>query len=241
MKCPRCGVNWRQMKAGFNHSGSQRYKCGDCKTAYTPASKEKGRSQETRLPALRMYYVEGSSQWSITRILKVSPQSSPSELKPICQVAACPKPQPPKVAELLDELYTFLKQKKNKIYILTVVNRATHWLFSWEAVSERNALNVQACLEHARKPNSTTLTSFQDTTSCTMTLRKKGTYSVEALNAGLRHYLKCLARKSRCFSRRLDALLKNLHLFAYCYNQRQFMNHAFPQYNLPLIDFLPPL
>jgi len=74
MKCPSCGANWHQMKAGFNHSGSQRYKCGECKRAYTPASKEKGYSQETRMLALRMY-VEGSSQRSIARILKVSPQS----------------------------------------------------------------------------------------------------------------------------------------------------------------------
>ena len=48
------------MKAGFNHSGSQRYKCGECKRAYTPAAKEKGYAKETRMLALRMY-VEGNS------------------------------------------------------------------------------------------------------------------------------------------------------------------------------------
>lgn len=70
---------------------------------------------------------------------------------------------------------------------------------------------------------------------------KKETYSVEAVNADLRHYLKRLARKSRCFSRRLDSLLKNLRIFAYCYNQRQLMKQKYPQYNLSLIDFLYPL
>jgi hypothetical protein len=70
---------------------------------------------------------------------------------------------------------------------------------------------------------------------------KRETYSVEAVNADLRHYLKRLARKSRCFSRHLEALLKNLQLFAYCYNQRQLMKHKYPQYTLPLIDFLSPL
>ena len=70
---------------------------------------------------------------------------------------------------------------------------------------------------------------------------KKETYSVEAVNADLRHYLKRLTRKSRCFSRRLDALLRNLRLFAYCYNQRQLMKQKYPHYSLPLIDFLYPL
>jgi hypothetical protein len=70
---------------------------------------------------------------------------------------------------------------------------------------------------------------------------KKETYSVEAVNADLRHYLKRLARRSRCFSRRLDALHRHLRLFAYCYNQRQLMKQKYPRYNLPLIDFLYPL
>ena len=101
------------MKAGFNHSGSQRYKCGECNRAYTPVSKEKGYSPETRMLALRMY-VEGNSQRSIARILKISPQSVSNWINAyIAKLPAVPMPHKPKVAEL-DELYTFLKQKKTK-------------------------------------------------------------------------------------------------------------------------------
>ena len=113
MRCPSCGANWRQMKAGFNQSGSQRYKCGECKRAYTPEAKEKGYSQETRMLAMRMY-VEGSSQRSIARILKISPQSVSNWINAyVSKLPSTPKPDKPKVAEL-DELYTFLKQKKTK-------------------------------------------------------------------------------------------------------------------------------
>lgn len=101
------------MKAGFNVSGSQRYKCGECQKAYTPEAKVKGYSQETRMLALRMY-VEGSSQRSIARILKISPQSVSNWINAyVSQLPAVPMPHKPKVAEL-DELYTFLKQKKTK-------------------------------------------------------------------------------------------------------------------------------
>jgi transposase-like protein len=101
------------MKAGFNHSGSQRYKCGECRRAYTPAANQKGYTPETRMLALRMY-VEGSSQRSIARILKISPQSVSNWINSyVSQLPLVPKPHKPKVAEL-DELYTFLKQKKTK-------------------------------------------------------------------------------------------------------------------------------
>ena len=101
------------MKAGFNHSGSQRYKCGECNRAYTPIAKEKGYPQETRMLALRMY-VEGSSLRSIARVLKVSPQSVSNWINAyVSQLPPVPMPDQPKVAEL-DELYTFLKQKKTR-------------------------------------------------------------------------------------------------------------------------------
>ena len=67
---------------------------------------------------------------------------------------------------------------------------------------------------------------------------KKETYSVEAVNADLRHYLKRLARRSRSFSRTMQALKKNICLFVYCYNQRQIMKRRYPKYSFHLIDFL---
>jgi transposase-like protein len=113
MKCPACGANWQQRKAGFNHSGSQRYKCGECGRAYTPEAKGKGYSKEIQMLALRMY-VEGSSQRSIARILKTSPQSISNWINAyVSELPPAPVPQKPKVAEL-DELYTFLKHKKTK-------------------------------------------------------------------------------------------------------------------------------
>ena len=75
--------------------------------------KEKGYPQETRMLALRMY-VEGSSQRSIARILKISPQSVSNWINAyVSKLPAAPMPDKPKVAEL-DELYTYLKQKKTK-------------------------------------------------------------------------------------------------------------------------------
>jgi insertion element IS1 protein InsB len=49
---------------------------------------------------------------------------------------------------------------------------------------------------------------------------KSQTSSVEGTNADLRHYLARLARRSRCFSRCLEALRRAVDLFVRFYNAR---------------------
>ena len=114
-------------------------------------------------------------------------------------------------------------------------------------VSERTSANLQNCLERAPQAKQYYSDAFPvyDTLyyAAPYELRtdKQETYSVEAVNADLRHYLKRLARQSRCFSRCLEALHKNLRLFVYCYNQRQLTKRLYPKYSFHLIDFLAPL
>ena len=69
---------------------------------------------------------------------------------------------------------------------------------------------------------------------------KSQTYSVEADNAELRHYLARLARRSRCFSRCLQALRVALKLFVFAWNRRQMHKRRFPAYTLHLRDFVCP-
>lgn len=67
---------------------------------------------------------------------------------------------------------------------------------------------------------------------------KSETYSVEGVNAELRHYLTRLARKSRCFSRCIDWLNRHLKAFAHAWNRRQLHNRAFPYDKRHVIDFV---
>lgn len=70
---------------------------------------------------------------------------------------------------------------------------------------------------------------------------KADTYSVEAGNAELRHYLARLARRSRCFSRCPHALECAIRLFIYCFNHRQLYKQRFPNYPYHVKDFVSPL
>jgi|ERR1044071_5643334 transposase-like protein len=113
MKCPRCQASEKQYRAGFNPSGSQRYRCGECNRVYTPKPLPQGYSAEKRMLAIRMY-VEGSSQRSIGRILQVSPQTVANWITAYTsQLPSAQVPSKPRTAEL-DEMYTFVGKKKTK-------------------------------------------------------------------------------------------------------------------------------
>jgi hypothetical protein len=68
---------------------------------------------------------------------------------------------------------------------------------------------------------------------------KSQTYSVEGDNAELRHYLARLVRKSRCFSRRIDALCAAVRLFVFCWNRRQ-LHKLTSNYPSHLFEFVSP-
>jgi hypothetical protein len=48
---------------------------------------------------------------------------------------------------------------------------------------------------------------------------KSQTYTVEGANSDLRHYIPGLARRRKCFYRRIDTLLAIMKLFVYAYNR----------------------
>ena len=69
---------------------------------------------------------------------------------------------------------------------------------------------------------------------------KSQPYAVEADNAELRHYLARLGRRSRCFTRSLQALRDALKLFVYAWNRRQLHRRAHPKYPAHVFEFLYP-
>ncbi len=60
---------------------------------------------------------------------------------------------------------------------------------------------------------------------------KSQTYSMEGDNAELRHYVARLARRSRCFTRSIQALQDAIQLFVYAWNRRQLFRRDHPRYS----------
>lgn len=55
-QCPKCGKVEKQVKMGYNRSGTQRCMCKECGTRYTIAPKTREYPEETRKLAIKMYY-----------------------------------------------------------------------------------------------------------------------------------------------------------------------------------------
>ena len=110
--CPYCQARERQVKAGKNGSGSQRWKCQVCGRKYTPEPKEHGYSDALRQQAVKMS-VDGLNYQRIARFLGVDHKSVMHWVKAHTdQLPPAPVPHDLNNAEL-DELFTFVEQKKS--------------------------------------------------------------------------------------------------------------------------------
>ena len=130
---------------------------------------------------------------------------------------------------------------------MTVVDRRTSCILSWHVDSERTQHDLQRLVDTA--PQARFYYSDLFATYRTLIYRpglhtpmpdKSETYRVEGANAELRHYLARLARRSRCFSRCIDALRRAVKLFVFAWNRRQLYRYQYPKYPAHLIDFVCP-
>lgn len=128
---------------------------------------------------------------------------------------------------------------------MTAVDRATRCLVGWSVVWERSVAAAQKLIDQAPRPQCYYSDHFPVYQAMDFhpsrhlpVWDKSQTYSVEGVNADLRHYLGRLRRRSRCFSRCIQALRRAIKLFAYYYNQRQLQRHHHPNYPAHIIDFV---
>ena len=110
--CPDCQATQKQVKAGFNRSGSQRYRCNVCMRRYTPQP-TRFYGDDMRQQALK-WYVDGASYRRIARHLGIDHVTVMNWVKAHAdQLPPAPTPteEPLHIVEM-DELYTFVERKK---------------------------------------------------------------------------------------------------------------------------------
>jgi transposase-like protein len=116
-QCPYCQATARQIKAGLNRAGSQRFQCRQCNRHYTPEPKLNGYPQAVRNQAVRLY-LEGTNQRRIGRILSVNHQSVANWINAYHEQLQASGPKGSKPIKVgtaeVDELFTFVGTKKNK-------------------------------------------------------------------------------------------------------------------------------
>ena len=130
---------------------------------------------------------------------------------------------------------------------MTLVDRRTSCIVGWQVAGERTETDLQAMVDEAPQA----AYYFSDLFALYRRLiyypgthtpmpDKSETYRVEGGNAELRHYLARLTRRSRCFSRCLQALTRAVKLFVFAWNRRQLYRLRYPRYPAHLINFVCP-
>ena len=130
---------------------------------------------------------------------------------------------------------------------MTLVERTTSCIVGWAVAIQCDESHWQALLDTAPQA----VLYYSDASPTYLALlyhpgihvalpNKSQTYRVEGDNAELRHYLARLARRSRCFSRRLTALGNAVKLFVYAWNRRQLYKQAYPDYPAHVMQFIYP-
>jgi transposase-like protein len=115
-QCPHCQSAERQVKSGFNRTGSQRVQCQSCRRQYTPAPNPLGYDGKTREAALKLY-LEGNGFRRIGRLLSVNHQTVANWVN--SAHARLPAAESGETASEaagtleMDELFTFVGAKKS--------------------------------------------------------------------------------------------------------------------------------
>lgn len=156
----------------------------------------------------------------------------------------------------LDELYWFIKKKPNtktkeNVYLITMVSREPRQIVGFDVDFDKSSERIQNVVDTSPKAQiyyTDGYLGYIDVVYPGKHIRnihdKSNTFTVEGVNADLRHYIPILARKSRCFSRSLDTLKAVIDLFVVAYNDFGAAKFKYRQLHksgeLPfsLVDFL---
>ena len=114
-QCPQCQTSENQVKVGFTASGSQRYQCKVCKKKYTPNPKRQGYDETVRRQTIKLY-MDGNNQRRTARQMGVSQGSVSNWHRDyVTQLEGTAEaPDEPVTVGELDELFTFVGEKKTK-------------------------------------------------------------------------------------------------------------------------------
>lgn len=158
----------------------------------------------------------------------------------------------------LDELYWFLNRKprtktRENIYIITMVGRKPRQIMGYCASADKSSQTIQKIVDAAPEAEKYCTDGYSGYLDVVFPGKhtynihnKKDTFTVEGVNADLRHYIPVLRRRSRCFPRKLETLRAVVKLFVIAYNAfgiakmkfRQNRNSLSRELPFSVLDFL---
>lgn len=131
----------------------------------------------------------------------------------------------------MDELYWYIERKaetetRENMYIMTMVSRHPRQIMGYAVSTDKTAQTIQKMVDAAPEAGTYCTDGYYGYldvvfpgTHIYNIHSKRDTFTVEGVNADLRHYIPCLKRRSRCFPRKLENLQAVLSVFVCAYNR----------------------
>ena len=138
-------------------------------------------------------------------------------------------------------MYWFIERKprtetRENVYLMTMVSREPRQIVGHDVAFDKSPIRIQAIVDGAPAAAmyctdgwSGYVDVIYPGTHIRNTRDKSDTFTVEGVNADLRHYIPILARRSRCFARTLETLQAVVEVFVDAYNRFGTANHAYRQ------------
>jgi IS1 family transposase len=156
----------------------------------------------------------------------------------------------------LDELYWFINKKsdtetRENIYVITMVRRTPRQIVGFDVGFDKTSERIQQIVDNGPESEEYCTDGYVGYLDVVFPgehtrniHNKKDTFTVEGINADLRHYIPVLRRKSRCFSRSIETLTAVIDVFVEAYNRfgaakfmyRQLNPVRYPPFGL--LDFI---
>ena len=135
MDCPKCRSS-QSKKNGFRR-GKQSYRCKNCGTQYVAHPCSRAYSPQIKQTCIEMY-LNGMGIRGISRVSKIS---HPTILNWIQEAgeSLSDEAQDEEIPEIteIDELQTFVGNKRNKYWVWTVVNHKKKGIILWTRIYQR--------------------------------------------------------------------------------------------------------
>jgi IS1 family transposase len=128
-------------------------------------------------------------------------------------------------------LYWFIGRKgkgktRENVYLMTMVSREPRQIVGFAVAYDKSPERIQGIVDSAppsHKYCSDGYLGYIDVVYPGQYVRnihnKNDTFSVESVNADLRHYMEVLTRRSRCFCRKIETLTAVVSVFVNAYNK----------------------
>ncbi len=159
MECNKCKA--RCIKSGKQKDGTQKYRCKSCKK-YQQANYKNLACQEHILRAITKLVIEGVGINSIARILNISVSSVIRKIKLQARLIAKPIISLANRIYEMDELWTFVGNKKNETWISYMIDRVSKQVVDYkvgartkENLNPNYALGIKELVNLLTNPDGT--------------------------------------------------------------------------------------